>query len=79
VNQRLTGGTFVYVRSAGPTPPVLLNDIFYGPGRITNRSASLATTSFVGDPLSEDASNFDYLLALGSPHNRRREFTGLGQ
>ncbi len=57
----------MYVRPAGPTLPVLLNNIFYGPGRITNRSASLATTSFVGDPLFADVNNFDYLLAPGSP------------
>jgi parallel beta helix pectate lyase-like protein len=67
VNQRPAGGTFVYVRPAGPTPPVLVNNIFYGPGTVTNRSDALATTNFIGDPLFVDVNNFDYHLALGSP------------
>ncbi len=57
----------MYVRPAGPTPPVLLTNIFNGPGRIADRSDSLATTSFLGDPLFADVNNFDYHLAPGFP------------
>jgi hypothetical protein len=65
VNQE-KDGTFVYVASAA-FPPVITNNIAFGPGALTNRSDALLTTNFVGDPLFVDLDNFDYHLTAGSP------------
>ena len=65
VNQRWAG-TFVRVASVG-LPPVITNNIFSGPGTLTNRSDALLTTNFVGDPVFVDLNNFDYHLTAGSP------------
>jgi hypothetical protein len=67
VNQRPDGGTFVYVRPAGLVPPVITNNIFFGPGTLTNRSDAVLTTNLAGDPLFVDVNNFDYHLTAASP------------
>jgi len=66
VNQRPAGGTFVRVDSRA-LPPVIQNNIFAGPGTLTNRSDAVLTTNFVGDPLLVDLNNFDYHLTAASP------------
>ena len=70
VNQRPNGGTFV--RAVSPAlPPVIENNIFAGPGTLTNRTdAQLLTNLRVSDPAQAkfvDFINFDYHLTNTSP------------
>lgn len=67
VNQLPAGGTFVYAKSPA-VPPLLQNNIFYGPGTITNQTNAIFMTNFTGgDPLFADIDNYDYHLLPGSP------------
>lgn len=66
-NQLPSGGTFVYARPTGTTPPLIENNIFFGPGTLTNQAGALFITNFTGDPLFVDLENFDYRLSAGSP------------
>jgi hypothetical protein len=67
VNQRPGGGTFVYARPTGGALPFIENNIFFGPGTLTNQANAILIANFVGDPLFVDLGNFDYHLAAGSP------------
>jgi hypothetical protein len=67
VNQRPGGGTFVYARPTGGALPLIENNIFFGPGAMTNQANAILIANFVGDPLFVDLGNFDYHLAAGSP------------
>ncbi len=67
VNQRLSGGIFVYVSPVGPTPALLENNIFFGPATLTSQGSALLVTNFTGDPLFVNLDNFDYHLTAGSP------------
>jgi hypothetical protein len=67
VNQRPAGGTFVYARSP-VVPPLLQNNIFYGPGTVTNQTNAIFMTNFTGgDPMFAGLDNYDYHLLQGSP------------
>jgi hypothetical protein len=67
VNQRVEGGTFVYVSPVGPTPALIENNIFFGPGTLTSQSSAVLMTNFVGDPLFVNLGEFDYHLTASSP------------
>lgn len=67
VNQRANGGTFVSVAAGGLVPPVITNNIFFGPGTVANRPDAVLTTNIVGDPLFADVNGFDYHLTAESP------------
>ena len=66
VNQDIAGGTFVFDAST-TTPALLQNNIFDGPGTITNQANAIFMTNFTGDPSFVDVNNFDYHLNSGSP------------
>jgi hypothetical protein len=67
VNQRVEGGTFVNVSPSGPTPALIQNNIFFGPGMLTSQSNAILMTNFVGDPLFVNVDGFDYHLTATSP------------
>lgn len=68
VNDRPSGGTFVNVGSAVDLPAQLQNNIFAGPGTLTNQASAVSTSNFSGDdPRFVDRAAFDYTLQVGSP------------
>jgi hypothetical protein len=66
VNQRSAGGTFVRLALAA-VPAFIANNIFVGPGTLTNQVDAVLRTNFVGDPLFVDMDSFDYHLTGASP------------
>jgi hypothetical protein len=66
VNQLPSDGTFVFVKPIGTVPPLIVNNIFFGPGTLTNQSNAVLIANFVGDPLFANLDNFDYHLTEGS-------------
>lgn len=66
VNQ-YNSGTFVRVGSADTTPALLQNNIFYGPGNITNQTNATFITNFTGDPMFANLDDYNYHLTAGSP------------
>lgn len=81
VNQRTAGGNFVRVDSRA-LPPVIANNIFAGPGTLTNRSdAQLLTNLAVSDPAQAmfvDFNNFNYHLTNTSPAINAGTQPGMG-
>ncbi len=68
VNDHVSGGTFINVGSAIDTPALLENNIFSGPGTVSNQASAVLTANFsAGDALLVDPSHFDYHLQPGSP------------
>jgi hypothetical protein len=68
VNGRSAGGTFVNVGAAITTPALLQNNIFLGPGNVTNQPTAVLATNFaMGDPKLASAATYDYELTSGSP------------
>jgi len=68
VNDRPNGGTFVNIGSAVDVPALLQNNIFAGPGTVTNQASAVSTSNFSGgDPRLVDRGAFDYTLEAGSP------------
>ena len=59
-------GTFVSV-AAGAAAAVIKNNIFSGPGTITNQSTAVQNNNFAGDPGFVNAAAYDYHLTSGSP------------
>jgi len=68
VNDRPNGGTFVNIGSAVDVPALLQNNIFAGPGTLSNQANALSRNNFSGgDPQFVDRAAFDYTLEAGSP------------
>ncbi|MGH7328549.1 MAG: MYXO-CTERM sorting domain-containing protein, partial [Polyangiaceae bacterium] len=62
-----SNGTFLNVTGATAT---LVNNIFKGPGTITNASGATMSNNWddtMGDPMLVDVASYDYHLAAGSP------------
>jgi hypothetical protein len=62
--------TFVNIGSAGTTPALLQNDIFYavfGSGTPTGQTNAVMKTNFSGDPMFESLHRYNYHLEMGSP------------
>jgi len=68
VNDHPGGGTFVNVGAQVDQPALLQNNIFSGPGTLTNQASAISSTNFSGgDALLVDPVHFDYHLQAGSP------------
>lgn len=67
VNEQAAGGTFVYVDPAAAVPALIQNNIFAGPGTLSNQVNAMLVTNFVGDSIFVDGKHFDYRLTAGSP------------
>src|SRR5262249_813286 len=52
-------GTFVQVE-AGASPALIRNNIFSGPGSITNQSSAIQSNNFTGDAKFVNAGGYDY-------------------
>ena len=63
----LTSGTFVFIGTAGTVPASIKNNIFVGPGTLTNQTNAVLANNFSGNPLFVNQANFDYHLTAGSP------------
>ena len=67
-NDRDNGGTFVNVGAAIDTPVRLQNNLFAGPGTLTNQASAVSSSNFSGgDPLLFAREVYDYNLQPGSP------------
>ncbi|WP_437586089.1 hypothetical protein [Sorangium sp. So ce1000] len=77
VNERPNGGTFLNVGS-GAVPAIVRNNIFVGPGSLTNQGDASLGTNFQGDPRFVDQAAFDYRLQDGSPCVDEGEPPGMG-
>jgi hypothetical protein len=68
VNDRPNGGTFVNIGAAVDSPAQLQNNIFAGPGTLTNQASARHLSNFSpGDPLFVARAAYDYELEAGSP------------
>lgn len=71
VNQFPSTPTFVGIEGnssvEGPTPALVQNNIFYGPGNATNETNAVLETNFAGNPDFANVANYDYHLTAGSP------------
>ena len=63
----LTSGTFVNIGTADTVPAVIKNNIFVGPGTLTNQTGATLANNFSGNPLFVNQAGFDYHLTSGSP------------
>ena len=59
-------GTFISPALAA-APVVIKNNIFFGPGTLTNQASAIKANNFVGNPNFVNAAGFDYHLLTGSP------------
>ncbi len=67
-NDRPNGGTFVNVGAMVDAPALLQNNVFYGPGTITNQESAIAQSNYSGtDPKFTASDLLDYTLLSGSP------------
>ena len=66
VNDR-TSGTFISIGTADTVPVVIKNNIFVGPGTLTNQNGAILANNFSGNPLFVNQTNFDYHLTAASP------------
>ena len=74
-----TYGNFILVYSGNTTPVVLQNNIFRGPGTVTNQASAILTNNLVNvDPLFVNAAAYDYHLQSGSPAINAGVAPGLG-
>jgi uncharacterized protein DUF1573/parallel beta helix pectate lyase-like protein len=60
-------GTFIYRAPADQVAAVVTNNIFKGPGHITNQTNAVQAGNFVGDALFVNAAVYDYHLTAASP------------
>ena len=70
VNNTVVNNRFnaTFVQALNTTVPIRLsNNIFFGPGTVTNQSNALLTANQVGDCSFVAAPSFDYRLRAGSP------------
>jgi hypothetical protein len=63
----LTTGTFVFLGAADTVAAVIKNNIFVGPGTLTNQTGAVLANNFSGNPLFVNQANYDYHLTAGSP------------
>ncbi|MEB2310527.1 MAG: right-handed parallel beta-helix repeat-containing protein [Polyangiaceae bacterium] len=68
VNERGSGGTFVRIGGSTTTPAVLRNNVFQGPGTITDQASAQLDHNYSGATTClVDAASFDYRLVAGTP------------
>ena len=68
VNDRPNGGTFVNLGAAVDVPALLQNNIFAGPGTLSNQASAVSRNNFSGgDPHFVGRAALDYTLEAGSP------------
>jgi hypothetical protein len=58
---------FVFIGKEDLRPAIIENNIFTGPGAVTNQLGALLKSNFIGNPQFVDAEAFDFHLRSGSP------------
>jgi hypothetical protein len=67
VNNLPSGGSFIQISSQDKFPALVQNNIFSGPGQISNQTDAILKSNFTGNPRFVDEKNFNYHLKQGSP------------
>lgn len=67
VNDQAAATQFLDISAADPTPAVVTNNVFYGPGTISTQSSSALNTNLTSDPLFVNQGGYDYHLTSASP------------
>ncbi|MBK9264383.1 MAG: hypothetical protein IPM54_31865 [Polyangiaceae bacterium] len=78
VNERPNGGTFLNIDSGVTEPVIVRNNIFVGPGTLTNQANAVLASNFQGDPKFVNQAAFDYHLDASSPCADMGEEPGTG-
>jgi MYXO-CTERM domain-containing protein len=79
VSNKLPGTIFIDASTPAETPPIVRNNIFVGPGTPATGVDALEPNNItMGDPLFEDAANFNYHLKEGSPAIDKGGDPGMG-
>jgi hypothetical protein len=58
---------FVFIGKDDSRPAIIENNIFAGPGLVTNQPGALFKSNFIGNPQFVDADGFNFHLRSGSP------------
>ena len=67
VTDRVSGATFLDINAADPTPAVVVNNIFCGPGTVTTQNTAVLNANLTSDPQFANRAGYDYRLTPGSP------------
>jgi hypothetical protein len=68
VNDRPGNATFIAIPASGPTPAIIRNNVFSGPGAIVRQANAILQGNVVTQaPRFVDAANYDYHTRSGSP------------
>ncbi len=62
-----TSATFVLVDGSVSAPAVIKNNVFQGPGQLTNQSSAIQANNFAGNAQLVSTSTYDYHLQASSP------------
>jgi hypothetical protein len=73
-----TAGTFISIDPSVRAPALIQNNIFSGPGTITNQLNAILDANFSGDAKFVDSANFDYHLRNDSPAVDKGSTLGTG-
>lgn len=72
VNDRPNSGPFLQISAQDKLPALIQNNIFYGPGKLTNQADAILKSNFVGDPVVRRREKFQLPPQAGFSSYPRR-------